>query len=65
MNLDIGIKYIMEEKLKVLCCASILKPGEVIRIWSQISKNRLLVRRDNGSIHKVKRSSLNRTAKEI
>lgn len=65
MNLDIGTKYMMEEELKVLCCPAVLKPGETVRIWSQPSKNRLIVRRPNGALHKIKRSSLNRTAKEI
>ena len=65
MNLDIGTKYKMEEELNVLCCDGVLKPGEIVKIWNQTSKNRLLVCKTNGAIHKVKRSSLNRTAKEI
>ena len=65
MNLEIGTEYLMEEELQVLCCSSILKPGEIVRIWNQTSKNRLIVCRTNGALHKVKRSSLNRTAKEI
>ncbi len=65
MNLEKDTEYIMEEELKVLCCPAALKPGETVRIWSQPSKNRLIVRRSNGALHKVKRSSLNRTAREI
>jgi len=65
MNLEIGTEYLIEEELKVLCCSCILKPGEIVKIWNQTSKNRLMICKANGAIHKVKRSSLNRTAKEI
>ena len=65
MNLEKDTEYMMEEELRVLCCSSTLKPGETVKIWSHPSKNRLIVRRPNGALHKIKRSSLNRTAKEI
>lgn len=65
MNLEIGTKYMMEEELEVRCCDYVLKPGEIVKIWNQTSKNRLIVRRPNGALHKIKRSSLNRTAREI
>lgn len=64
MNLDVGTEYIMEESLKVLCCDYTLKPKEVISVWNQTSKNRVIIRTRTGSLHKIKCSALNRTAKE-
>ena len=64
MNLEIGTKYLIEEELKTLCCSHVIKPGQVVKIFDLPSKNRVLVS-EGISIHKVKRSSLNRTAKEI
>ena len=64
MNLEIGTKYLIKEELKVLCCSYIFKPGHVVKIFSVPSKNRVIVSKEN-SLHKVKRSSLNRTAEEI
>ena len=64
MNLEIGTKYLIEEELKTLCCNYPLKQGQVVKIFDVTSKNRVIVSK-GGSLHKVKRSSLNRTAKEI
>ena len=56
--------YVFKEELKALCCPKIFKVGEVIRVYSYTSKNRLLVLDKRGGYHKIKRSGLNRTAEE-
>lgn len=64
MNLEIGTKYLIKEELKSLCCNYVFKPGQTVKIFSIPSKNRVIVSKNN-SLHKVKRSSLNRTSEEI
>ena len=56
--------YELTEDIKPLCCNNILKKGEIVKVTLYSSRNRLLVDK-NGSIHKIKRSSLNRIGKEI
>ena len=64
MNLEKGTKYLMKEELKTLCCGYVLKPGQIVKIFDAPSKNRLIVS-VGINLHKVKRSSLNRTAEVI
>jgi hypothetical protein len=56
--------YVFKEELKALCCSKIFKPGEIIMVQVYTSKNRLLVVNKRSELHKVKRSSLNRTTGE-
>jgi hypothetical protein len=59
--------YILKEELKTLCCSKVFKVGDVVWVRLYTSKNRLLIK-DMSDLskgpHKVKRSSLNRVAKE-
>ena len=59
--------YIFKERLKTLCCSKVFQPGDKVLVRLYTSKNRLLVKdvtkRFKG-LHKIKRSGLNRTAKE-
>ena len=59
--------YILKEELKTLCCSKVFKVGDVVWVRLYTSKNRLLVKDmsdPSKGPHKVKRSSLNRAAKE-
>ena len=56
--------YVFKEKLKARCCSKVFKPGEIVLVHMYTSKNRLLIKDKKGGYHKVKRSSLNRTAVE-
>ncbi len=64
MNLEKGTKYLIKEELKALCCGYIFTPDEVVEIHAAPSKNRLIIANGN-TFHKVKKSALNRTSKEI
>lgn len=62
-----GKYYILKEELKTLCCSKVFKAGDVVLVRLYSSKNRLLIidmNTSHRSIHKVKRSSLNRAAEE-
>ena len=64
MNLKKGTKYLIKEELKTLCCPYVFRPGETLEISRVASPNRLLVVDEGSGLHKVKRSSLNRTSVE-
>jgi len=59
--------YDLTEDIKTLCCSYILEKGSQLRVVRYTSKNRLLVETygKNASLHKIKRSNLNRVGKEI
>jgi hypothetical protein len=57
--------YELTEDIKTLCCKHVLKKGELVEVYKYTSKNRLLVLEKNGSVHKIKRSNLNRVGKVI
>ena len=59
-DICIGDKYLLNEKLKVLCCSYDVEKDEIVTIFSRYSKNRVLIRKENNSVHKVKFSSLRR-----
>ena len=63
----VGKYYIFKERLETLCCSKVFKPGDKVFVQLYTSKNRLLVKdvsNRKGGVHKIKRSSLNRVAKE-
>ena len=63
----VGKYYIFKEELKTLCCSKIFRAGDKVHVRLYTSKNRLLVKdvsRRYRGLHKIKRSGLNRTAKE-
>lgn len=60
-----GKTYELTEDIKALCCGHTLKKGEIVEVMRYTSKNRLLVVMKNKSVHKIKRSNLNRAGKEI
>lgn len=52
------------EPLSTLCCSYIFQTGEVIEVVRKRSNNRLIVKTKGSiSLHKVKKSSLNRCGK--
>ena len=55
--------YELMEDIKPLCCEHVLKKGTCVQVIRYTSKNRLLIVKKNGSIHKIKRSNLNRVGK--
>jgi hypothetical protein len=57
--------YELTDDIKTLCCRRVLKKGEIVKVYKYTSKNRLLVIEKNNSVHKIKRSNLNRVGKEI
>lgn len=62
-----GKYYVLKEELKTLCCSKIFKAGDIVLVRLYSSKNRLLIidmSTPHKSIHKVKRSSLNRVSEE-
>lgn len=51
----------LTEPLSTLCCDFVFQAGDNVVVFSVHSKNRLIVKKEgSGSLHKVKRSSLNR-----
>lgn len=63
----LGKYYVLKENLKTLCCSKIFKVGDIVLVRLYSSKNRLLIidmNTSHRSIHKVKRSSLNRVSEE-
>ena len=59
--------YILKEELKTLRCSKVFKPGDVVWVRLYTSKNRLLVKDMSNldeEFYKIKRSNLNRVAKE-
>lgn len=59
--------YELMENINPLCCEHILEKGSQVRVIRYTSKNRLLIETfgKNASLHKIKRSNLNRVGKEI
>jgi hypothetical protein len=63
----LGKYYILKKELKTLCCSKVFKVGDIVLVRLYSSKNRLLIidmSTSHKSIHKIKRSSLNRVAEE-
>jgi|GEM_PF-2873118 len=50
-------KYIVKEEFKTLCCIFSRKKGDILSIFKQTSKNRLMIVGEQGDVHKVKRST--------
>ncbi len=51
----------LTELLPTLCCPFIFQVGDIVIVFSIHSKNRLIVKKAGStSLHKVKKSSLNR-----
>ena len=59
--------YELMGDIKPLCCEHILEKGSQVRVIRYTSKNRLLIEifGKNASLHRIKRSNLNRVGKEI
>ncbi len=58
----VGKLFKLTDSLPVLCCNYVpFQPGDIIEVFSVHSPNRLIVKLEGSkSLHKVKRSSLNR-----
>lgn len=55
-----GKKFSVEVEFAALCCSYVFKKDEVLTVRTHKTPNRLLVVRKNSSLHKIKRSTLNR-----
>lgn len=55
-----GCKFKVESEFKALCCSYVFKKDEVLTVRAYKTPNRLLIVKENGSCHNVKRSTLNR-----
>lgn len=61
----VGGTYRMTGEVKALCCDGRLRPGEIVAVTEQTSKNRLLVKPEKQGFHRVKRSAFRMNAEEL
>lgn len=61
----VGGTYRMTGEVKALCCTGALRPGEIVTVTEQTSKNRLLVKPKKQGSHKVKRSAFRLNVEEV
>lgn len=55
-----GCKFRVESSFTALCCGYVFKKNEILTISIHKTTNRLLIMKENGGYHNVKRSTLNR-----
>jgi len=60
----VGETYTLKDDLKVFCCGVTLRIGELVTVLDNQTPNRVRVKRTDGSIHKVKKSTLERRIEE-
>lgn len=61
----VGGTYRMTGEVEKLCCDGALRPGAVVTVSQQTSKNRLLVKPEGQGFHKVKRSAFRLNVEEV
>jgi hypothetical protein len=65
-DVELGITYRLDADVPVLCCGHVLRVGERFQVFSQPSKNRLIVvvvqGRYKHTLHKVRRSTFRMAA---
>ena len=56
----VGKEFVVKEEFKALCCGTIFKLEQVLKVWKHPTPNRLYIETKNSFAHNVKRSTLNR-----